>query len=62
MRYEFGGKEKLLSIGPYPAVSLLDARRAKDDAKAILRSGKDPSTTKKLDKLSGVKAGGRLLS
>lgn len=55
LRYEFGGKEKLLSIGHYPAISLHDARRARDDAKAVIRSGKDPATTKKLGKLSGAK-------
>ncbi|WP_281976904.1 Arm DNA-binding domain-containing protein [Pseudorhizobium flavum] len=27
LKYRLGGSEKLLSIGPYPAVSLLDARR-----------------------------------
>jgi integrase len=49
-RYEFGGKEKLLSIGPYPGVSLADARTAREDAKATLRDGRDPSVAKKLDK------------
>lgn len=52
-RYEFGGKEKLLSIGPYPDISLLDARSARDDAKRLLRDGKDPGLAKKLKKLSG---------
>lgn len=51
-RYEFDGKEKLLSIGPYPAISLVDARAARDKAKADLRSGRDPGITKKLEKLS----------
>lgn len=39
LKYRFNGTEKLLSIGPYPAVSLLDARKARDDAKAALRAG-----------------------
>jgi len=34
LRYKFDGKEKTLSIGQYPAVSLLDARIARDEAKA----------------------------
>lgn len=46
-RYEFGGKEKLLSLGAYPEVSLADARKARDDAKAILRAGRDPSEVKR---------------
>jgi len=53
-RYEFAGKEKLLSIGPYPDISLLDARSARDDAKRLLREGKDPGLLKKLKKLSGL--------
>ncbi|MER9624029.1 integrase arm-type DNA-binding domain-containing protein [Mesorhizobium sp. M0222] len=53
-RYEIGGKEKLLSIGSYPDVSLLNARAARDEAKAIIRAGKDPGITKKLRKLSHV--------
>lgn len=58
LRYEFGGKEKLLSIGPYPAVSLLEARRARDDAKEALRAGKDPSLRKKMGKLTTAKHAG----
>ncbi|WP_240721689.1 Arm DNA-binding domain-containing protein [Halomonas marinisediminis] len=33
MKYRFGGKERLLAIGTYPAVSLADARKARDKAK-----------------------------
>ena len=52
-RYQFDGKEKLLSIGPYPAISLADARAARDGAKATLRDHRDPSVAKKLRKLAG---------
>ncbi|MDK1489411.1 integrase arm-type DNA-binding domain-containing protein [Sinorhizobium sp. 7-81] len=55
LKYRFNGSEKLLSIGPYPSVSLADARQAKDDAKALLRAGKDPAIAKKLQKLAGEK-------
>lgn len=34
--YRFGGKQKLLAIGPYPVISLADVRRARDDAKRTL--------------------------
>lgn len=54
-RYQFGGKEKLLSIGPYPSVTLSGARDARDGAKADLRDGRDPGLTKKLRKLSGAR-------
>ncbi|POF63874.1 integrase [Novacetimonas maltaceti] len=47
MKYRFGGKEKLLALGKYPAVSLAGARAAKDDAKEELRANRDPSLTKK---------------
>ena len=49
-RYEFAGKERLLSIGPYPAVSLTDARAARDSAKAAQREGRDPSVAKKIQR------------
>ena len=51
-RYEFDGKEKLLTIGPYPAVNLADARTARDDAKAAQRVGRDPSVAKRLPRAS----------
>lgn len=53
-KYTFNGKEKLLSIGPYPAVSLADARKARDDAKAILRDHRDPVVEKKLKRIAGA--------
>lgn len=46
-RYKIGGKEKLLSIGPYPEVTLAAARDARDEARAGLRAGRDPSLVRK---------------
>jgi len=43
------GKEKTVSIGQYPTVSLADARRKRDEAKRMLAEGKDPSVQKQLD-------------
>jgi Arm DNA-binding domain len=51
-RYSHGGKEKLLSIGPYDAVGLVEARAARDAAKATLRDGRDPGIVKRLQKLA----------
>ena len=48
--YRYGGKQKTLSIGKYPAVSLLDARRARNAAKLLLRSGVDPSVYRKAER------------
>jgi len=45
--YRFGGKQKLLALGVYPATALADARQGRDDAKQILASGGDPSQAKK---------------
>jgi hypothetical protein len=36
MAYRFNGKQKLLSFGAYPAVSLKDARAWRDEAKELL--------------------------
>lgn len=42
LKYRFAGKEKLLSIGPYPKVSLADARLRRAEAKVALGQGRDP--------------------
>jgi len=42
MKYRFAGKEKRLSFGVYPEVSLLEARDRRDQARRLLRDGKDP--------------------
>lgn len=46
LRYEIAGKEKLLTIGPYPDISLQEAREARTTQKKLLREGKDPSAEK----------------
>lgn len=47
MKYRFAGKEKRLSFGPYPDVSLTAARDARDTARRLLREGIDPGAEKK---------------
>ena len=47
MAYRFGGKQKLLSFGAYPAVSLKRARQLRDEAKEQLAAGIDPGVHKK---------------
>lgn len=42
MRYRFAGKEQTASFGVYPKVSLLEARRKRDDAKRDLERGLKP--------------------
>jgi integrase len=46
-RYEFAGKEKLMSFGQYPDVTLTAARTAQEDARKLLESGIDPMEAKK---------------
>jgi integrase len=48
LKYTYGGKDKRLSLGVYPEVSLADARGLKDKARAILKDGKDPATERRL--------------
>ncbi len=50
MAYRMHDKQKTLYIGVYPAVSLAQARKARDTAKEQLAQGIDPSTAKQEDK------------
>ena len=50
LRYRFDGKQKLLSIGVYPAISLKDVRTKRGEAKEHLSQGIDPSELKKFTK------------
>ncbi len=51
--YKFNGKYNILTIGQYGntegKISLTDARRLKDEAKALLKKGVDPNIKKKSD-------------
>ncbi|WP_238473901.1 tyrosine-type recombinase/integrase [Altericroceibacterium spongiae] len=58
MRYRFAGKEKLLSFGPYPEVSLAEAREKRDQARKLVRDGVDPSLEKKRRALSVAQSSG----
>jgi integrase len=50
-KYHFNGKEKTLSIGQYPDISLSDARKRHQEARELLAKGIDPSAEKKTEKL-----------
>ncbi|WP_077145604.1 integrase arm-type DNA-binding domain-containing protein [Sphingopyxis sp. KK2] len=47
LKYRFDGKEKLLSFGKYPVVTLAIAREKRWEAKRLLDQGKDPAEAKK---------------
>jgi len=46
LKYRFNNKEKTYSIGKYPAISLQDARKKREEAKTLLANGIDPSQQK----------------
>jgi integrase len=46
MSYRSLGKQKTLSLGVYPAVSLIQARKGREAARELLAQGIDPSTAK----------------
>lgn len=54
LRYHYAGREKLLSIGPYPAVGLGEAREAREAARAHLRAGRDPGQQKALARAAAM--------
>ena len=50
MDYRFGGKQKTLSIGVYPDVTLSEARDRREQARKLLANGGDPSAIKQAAK------------
>ncbi len=58
LKYRWAGREKRLSLGTYPDVSLLEARRRRDEARRLLADGKDPSAERKASKMAAAAAAG----
>lgn len=58
MKYRYAGKEKRLALGVYPEITLKEARKRRDDARALLAEGTDPGQAKqaqkRADKLSAA--------
>lgn len=54
LKYRFDGKEKRLSLGIYPDVSLKDARDRRDEARKLLANEIDPSENRKAKKAAKV--------
>lgn len=55
LRYWITSRENRLSLGTYPAVTLADARRRRDDARKLIAAGTDPSADRKAGKLARVR-------
>lgn len=47
LKYFFAGKEKLLALGVYPEITLVEARDRRVQARKMLAAGKDPGEAKK---------------
>lgn len=50
-RYRIAGKENLFAIGTYPEISLQEARKRRDDARALVKQGIHPAHQRRLDNL-----------
>jgi len=49
-KYRINGREKLLSHGTYPLVSLSEARELRDKARKLIKDGVDPINQKRIDR------------
>ncbi len=58
LAYRYDGEQKSLSFGVYPEVSLTEARKRRETARALLRDGKDPMVKKRVEKLARAIAAG----
>jgi integrase len=52
LKFRVNGKEKKLSLGAYPAISLKEARRLRDIARAAKADGADPAKEKQAAKIA----------
>src|SRR5579883_1979122 len=52
LKYRFSGREKLLSLGPYPDIGLKGARDAREEARKLLATGVDPSSKRKRERMA----------
>jgi hypothetical protein len=60
LKYRYGGKEKLMTFGLYPEVSLADARDRRTQARRMLRDGKDPVAEIERQRQAAIAAAGSL--
>ncbi|HET8883543.1 MAG TPA: Arm DNA-binding domain-containing protein [Solimonas sp.] len=54
--YTHAGKERVLSLGAYPAVSIADARERRSAANRLLVKGIDPGEQRKADRQAQAEA------
>ena len=54
LKYRFLGKEKRISLGVYPTISLKDARNRRDEARKLLAAGIDPSQDRQFQRQAQI--------
>lgn len=54
LKYRYHGKERGISLGVYPVVSLRLARRRRDEARQLLKDGVDPSRHRQAQKIAEI--------
>jgi len=55
--YRMDGKRRTYALGVYPEVSLADARKSRDDARVLIKSGIDPNAERKVTKVLRLESG-----
>lgn len=58
MKYRFNDKEKRLTFGLYPEVSLAEARDRRDEARKLIRENKDPTVEERRREAAAIAAAG----
>ena len=56
-RYYWANKQKRISLGGYPAVTLHDARRLRDEARALIAKGINPQAHRRERRAAALVAG-----
>ncbi|MEO6967992.1 MAG: integrase arm-type DNA-binding domain-containing protein [Rhodanobacteraceae bacterium] len=51
-RFRFAGKAKMLSLGAYPEITLVEARQRRDEARKLVAHGTDPSLQRRIEKVN----------
>lgn len=58
LKFRINGKEKRISLGVYPEISLKGARERRDEKRKLLANGVDPGEHRKAEKASKAQLGG----
>ena len=58
VKYRHAGRERRIGLGTYPEVTLAEARRRRDDARAKLRDGIDPGSARRAERVRASIAAG----